>query len=170
MQTPSAAVSRGGAAATQSVAKSDSPPSGRTMTRSASRTASYGCSSLLFMYGQTLTMSKLLLLLLLTISHLTQNIPTVSGHQVLKLVFLVEELRGTVLIRNLEQINNSYFVIQPVEQHPYMALCSMRRRRNSSAFRCTAPSVFNWIPRESQNVRSSCHCCAVWFGGRGKSF
>ena len=80
------------------------------------------------MYGQTLTMSKLLLLLLLTISHLTQNIPTVSGHQVLKLVFLVEELRGTVLIRNLEQINNSYFVIQPVEQHPYMALCSMRRR------------------------------------------
>ena len=38
------------------------------------------------MQGKTLTKSKLLLLLLLTISHLTQNIPTVSEHQ----VFLVD--------------------------------------------------------------------------------
>ena len=38
------------------------------------------------MRGQMLTKSKLLLLLMFTVSHLTQNIPTVSGHQ----VFLVD--------------------------------------------------------------------------------
>ena len=75
MQTPFAA-------AEKPAAKSDSPPHGRTINRSASRGASRGgslhrVSRLLFMRSQTL------LLLLLTISHLTQNIPTVSGHRVI---------------------------------------------------------------------------------------
>ena len=53
MQTPSAAVSRGGAAATKSAAKSDSPLRSRTMTRSASRAASRGGSPQAAVYARS---------------------------------------------------------------------------------------------------------------------
>ena len=49
---------------------------------------------LLFMRGQTLTKSKLLLL---TISHLTQNIPTVLGHK----VFLVAAIRPVISLHRV---------------------------------------------------------------------
>ena len=45
MQTPSAAVSRGGGAGKKAAAKSDSPPSGRTMTQSPSRGVSPAVSA-----------------------------------------------------------------------------------------------------------------------------
>ena len=50
------------------------------------------------MHAQTLTMSKLLLLLLLTISHLTQNIPTVSGHQVFLVDRAIRPLRRLLFV------------------------------------------------------------------------
>ena len=81
MQTPSAA------------AKSDSPPCGRTMTRSASRAASRGGSP-----KAAADNDKIVLLLgLLTISHLTPTIPTVSEHQVFLIVDT--ELRPLISLR-----------------------------------------------------------------------
>ena len=69
MQTPSAA------------AKSDSPPRGRTMTRSSSRAASRG--------GSPQAADNVKIAAAAAAAHhqpLTQNIPTVSGHQVFLVV------------------------------------------------------------------------------------
>ena len=78
MQTPSAAK--------KSAAKSVSPPVVRLWLDLLHVALDVAVLlRLLFTHGQTLTKSKLLLLPL-TISHLTQNIPTVWGHR----VFLVD--------------------------------------------------------------------------------
>ena len=62
----------------KSATKSDLPPRGRTMTRSSSRDASPQAA----VYALSDANKVKLLLLLLTISHFTQNIPTMSEHQV----------------------------------------------------------------------------------------
>ena len=102
MQTPSA------------TAESDSPPRGRTMTRSSSRAASRR--------GPAVCL-RLLLTMLLTISHLTQNIPTVSGHQ----VFLVvdTELRLLISLRR--------FLVVPVPSKTEVSNATMLGAASGSA-------------------------------------
>ena len=76
-----------------------------------------------------LTMSKLwLLLVLLTISHLTQNIPTVSGHQ----VFLVVD----TVVRPLISLRRVWFVPMPREtkvSNATMAVATMLGAASESA-------------------------------------
>ena len=79
MQMPSAA------------AKSDSPPRGRTMTPSASRAASRGGSPQAYVYARSDADNVKIAAAAaahyqVSINHLTQNIQTVSGHQVLLVV------------------------------------------------------------------------------------
>ena len=131
MQTPSAAANL-----KKSAAKSDSPPRGRTMTRSA----------------------KFLLLprLLLTISHLMQNIPTLSGHQ----VFLVD-----TAIRTLISLRRDWFVPAPETKvsNTTLADCGSgdvgglrRSERISSSAQRVEPSArgVQVKPRERSAARS----------------
>ena len=83
MQTPSAAANL-----KKSATKSDSPPRGhgRTMTRSASRAASRGGSPQAADNVKIVAAAAAAHYQADSISHLTQNIPTMSGHQVFLVV------------------------------------------------------------------------------------
>ena len=98
MQTPSAATK------SQLAAKSDSPPRGRTMTRSASRAASRG---LRIASGCCDTVKIVAPAAAAHCQPLDQNIPTVSGHQ----VFLVVD----TVIRPVISLRRVWFVPVPRE-------------------------------------------------------
>ena len=94
-----------------------------------------------------LTMSKLLLLLLLlllTISHLTQNIPTVSGHQ----VFLVVPV--DTVIRPLISLRRVLVVPAPREtkvSNATMAVATLGAASGSAAGRQVSNRVLEVVSR-----------------------
>ena len=96
-----------------------------------------------------LTMSKLwLLLLLLTISHLTQNIPTVSEHQ----VFLVFD----TAIRPLISLRRVWVVPAPREtkvSNATMAVATLGTASKSAARRQASNQVLEVVSRGGEVLR-----------------
>ena len=134
MQTPSAATK------SQLAAKSDSPPRGRTMTRSASRAASRGGSP----KSAADNVKIVVLLLLLTISHLTPTIPTVSGPR--QQVFLVVD----TALRPLISLRRVWFVPVPREtkvSNATMAVATLGSASGSAAGRQVSIRLLEVVSR-----------------------